>query len=76
MTQPQEYYCESCGGTAITAEAHCYWDNVKQDFSYYDVADQGYDYCADCEDRTATEFRPITDLKTLAQIAIKREEAA
>ena len=76
MTQPpEEYYCTNCGGTNITSEAYCYWDNVKQDFADFEVAAEGYDYCAGCEDRAAGEFRPITDVKTLAQIAIKKEEA-
>ena len=77
MTQPpEEYCCTDCGGTDITVEAYCYWDNVKQDFADFEVAAEGWDYCADCEDRATAEFRPITNVKTLAQIAIKQEEAA
>lgn len=77
MTRPpEEYYCENCGGTDITVEAYCYWDNVEQNFAHYETVDEGYDYCADCEDRATAEFRPITNVKTLAQIAIKQEEAA
>ena len=70
---PEEFYCTNCGGTDITVEALCYWDNVTQTFTNFEVVNEGYDYCADCEDRADVEFRPITDVKTLAQIAIIRE---
>lgn len=75
MTQPEEFYCTDCGGTDITVEAYCYWDNVEQKFAHFETADEGYDYCADCEDQCRGDFRPITDVKTLAQIAIQKEEA-
>ena len=71
---PEEYYCTACGGTNIIAEAYCSWDSVAQMWVFDQVIDEGYDYCTDCED-SAGEFRPITDVKTLAQIAIKKEEA-
>ena len=74
MTQPEEFYCTECGGTDISSEAWCAWDKFEQKFAHFDVADAGYDYCADCGHDRA-EFRPITDVKTLAQIAIRREEA-
>ncbi|MDB4725586.1 hypothetical protein OAF44_03595 [Akkermansiaceae bacterium] len=72
---PEEYYCTNCGGPNITVEAYCVWDNVEQKFAHFETADEGYDYCADCEDQAHGDFRPITDVKTLAQIAIEREEA-
>jgi len=75
MTQLEEYYCPDCGGTDITVEAYCYWDNVEQKFAHFETADEGYDYCAGCEDQCRGDFRPITDVKTLAQIAIEKEEA-
>ena len=75
MTQPEKYCCTACGGTNITVEAYCVWDNVEQKFAHYEVVDEGYDYCVDCEDQRTGAFFPITDVKTLAQIAIKREEA-
>jgi hypothetical protein len=76
MSQPpEEFYCTVCGGTNITVEAYCQWDNVEQKFAHFETADEGYDYCADCGDRAEGEFRRITDVKTLAQIAIKKEEA-
>jgi hypothetical protein len=75
MTPPAEFYCTVCGGTDVTVEAYCYWDNVEQKFTHSETADEGYDYCADCNDRAAGEFRPITDVKTLAQIAIQKDEA-
>jgi hypothetical protein len=74
MTQPEEYYCTDCGGTDITVEAYCSWDNVEQKFAHFETADEGYDYCADCEDERKGAFRPITDVKTLAQIAIVKSE--
>jgi len=71
---PEEYYCTDCGGTNITVEAYCYWDNVTQTFAHFEAADEGWDNCTDCG-HDGADFRPITDVKTLAQIAINREEA-
>jgi hypothetical protein len=78
MSQPpEEFYCTDCGGTDITVktEAYCHWDNVEQKFVHFKTADEGYDYCTDCADQATGAFRPITDVKTLAQIAIKKDEA-
>ena len=72
---PEEYYCTNCGGTNIIVEAYCVWDNVDQKWVHDEVMDEGYDYCSDCNEQTAGSFRPVTDVKTLAQIAINREEA-
>lgn len=74
MTQPEEFYCTYCGGTDITAEAYCYWDNVQQKFARYHKTEEGYDHCATCEDQAQSAFRPITDVKTLAQIAINQND--
>jgi hypothetical protein len=73
-TALDEFYCTDCGGTDITVEAYCSWDNVEQKFAHFETADEGYDYCADCEDQRKGAFRPITDVKTLAQIAIAKSE--
>jgi hypothetical protein len=73
MTQPEEYYCTACGSTAVVSQAECKWDNVTQDFTGFYVADEGYDYCTECG-HDGAEFRPITDVKTLAQIAIIKSE--
>ena len=74
MIPPEEFYCTNCGGTDLRAEAYCYWDVAAQTWAHYEVVDEGYDYCADCNDQTTGSFRPITDLKTLAQIAIQKSE--
>ena len=74
MTQSEEYYCTSCGGTDIAIEAYCQWDVTTQDWAYLDLRDEALASCGDCYSET-TAFRPITDVKTLAQIAIKKEEA-
>jgi hypothetical protein len=74
-TALDEFYCTDCGGTDITVEAYCSWDNVEQKFAHFETADEGYDYCADCEDQRKGAFRPITDVKTLARIAIQKDEA-
>ena len=73
MTQPEEYYCTACGSTAVVSQAECKWDNVTQDFTGFYVADEGYVYCTECG-HDGAEFRPITDVKTLAQIAIIKSE--
>lgn len=75
QSQPEEFYCTTCGGTDITVEAYCYWDTAEQKFAHFETVDEGYDYCTDCDEQTAGSFRPVTDVKTLAQIAIKKEEA-
>jgi hypothetical protein len=75
MRPLEEYYCTSCGGTNMAVEAYCSWDNVEQKFVHDETADEGHDYCGDCEDHAQGDFRPITDVKTLAQIAIQKEEA-
>ena len=71
---PEEFYCTTCNGTDITAEAYCVWDSVEQKWAHYEVVEEGYDYCETCMDQTTGSFRPITDVKTLAQIAIKQNE--
>ena len=72
--QPEEFFCTECDGTDIIAEAYCSWDITTQKWSYYEVVDEGYDYCHDCNDQRIGGFRPITDVKSLAQIAINKQE--
>ena len=74
MTQPKEYYCTACDGTDITVEAHCYWDNVEQKFAHFEIEYEDDHWCSDCEDRVEGRFRPIADVKTLAQVAIVKTE--
>jgi hypothetical protein len=74
MTQPEEVYCTGCGSTDITCEAICYWDNVTQSYADFQVSDEGNDWCGACSSRGRCDFRPITDVKTLAQIAIVKSE--
>jgi hypothetical protein len=71
--QPGEYYCTDCGGTNIVAEASCSWDITTQKFSHFEVSDGGWDSCADCG-HDGADFRRITDVKSLAQIAINKQE--
>ena len=75
MKPPEEYYCTNCGGTTVVTEAYCHWNPVNQCWELDTVMDGGYDYCNGCADETNGSFRPITDVKTLAQIDIKKEEA-
>ena len=74
MTQPEEFYCTGCGSTDMTAEAYCLWDNVTQSYAGFKVVDEGNDWCEACSSHRTGYFRPITDIKTLAQIAIKKSE--
>ena len=74
MTQPEEFYCTGCGSTDITREAICYWDNVTQSYADFEVVPEGYDWCGACSSHGRCDFRPITDVKTLAQIAIQKSE--
>jgi hypothetical protein len=74
QSQPEEFFCTDCGGTNIIAEATCYWDITTQKWAHFEVADEGWDNCADCG-HDGADFRTITDIKSLAQIAIKKQEA-
>jgi hypothetical protein len=74
MTQPEEYYCTSCGSTDVIAEADCYWDNVTQKWAGFEVVYEGSDWCEACSSQRTGAFRPISDIKTLAQIAIVKSE--
>lgn len=71
---PEGFYCTTCGGTNIQVEAECKWDEVRQDWGHFEVKDGGYDHCYDCDGECDADFREITDLKTLARIAIHTEE--
>ena len=70
-SQPYEYYCLKCGGIDVSTDAVAYWNREEQKW-YQDFQD--YEYCADCEDECRTDQRPITDIKILAQIAIKNAD--
>ena len=72
--QPEEFFCTECDSTDINAEAFCYWDITIQKWSYYEVINDGYDYCNDCKEERIGGFRPITDVKSLARIAINKQE--
>lgn len=72
---PEDFYCTTCGGANITSEAYCHWNVDNQCWEFDGVMDEGYDYCNDCSDERTGEFRPVTDVKILALIAIKREES-
>ena len=74
MIPPHEYYCTGCGSTDMTSEAYCQWDNVTQGYADFQVSDEGRDWCTECEDQSTGAFRAITDVKTLAQIAIGKSE--
>jgi hypothetical protein len=69
--QPYEYYCLTCGGTDVETDAFANWNRVEQKWEY-DFRD--YEHCGDCEDDCNTDQRPITDVKILAQIAIKNAD--
>ena len=70
--QPIEYYCLRCGGTNVDSEAWVSWNRAEQKWEIDDHRD--YDHCHDCEDECSTADRPVTDVKILAQIAIKNAE--
>lgn len=70
--QPYEYYCLSCGGNNVDHEAYVNWNRVEQKWEIEDIRD--YEYCGNCQDECGTDQRPITDVKILAQIAIKNAE--
>ena len=68
--QPYEYYCTTCGGTKVGIDAFAYWNREEQK---WDQDFRDYEYCSDCEYDCRTDQRPITDVKILAQIAIKKQ---
>ena len=67
-----EYACDQCGSTKVSVRAWFDWDIIKQEW----VRDYSSDttWCDDCGDDLPITARPITDLKTIAQIAIAREK--
>ena len=67
---PKEFYCTDCGGTNLTADAYCNWDVVKQTFVLHSASRDSYDYCNDCGEEVGADFREVTDVKTLAKLAI------
>ena len=71
---PEEVYCTRCDGNDISTStfADCRWDTIKQDFVVYSLCDGGTDYCNTCHREADSEWREITDLKTLAKIAIHK----
>ena len=71
-TIPVEYYCTACGGTGIIMDATCHWDTTKQEFVDLCVSDQDIQWCYTCEAETTVDERQITDVKTLAKIAIHK----
>ena len=71
--QPYEYYCLTCGGTNVDHEVWVEWNVAEQKWDV-DDASCSYEHCQDCHDECRTDQRPITDVKLLAQIAIKNAE--
>ena len=68
----EEFYCTSCGGTDLIAGAYSNWDVAEQRFVLHSVDDEN-DYCNDCSKRVFGEFREVTNVKTLALLAIHKE---
>ena len=71
---PKEFYCPTCGGTNITSDARCKWDVVEQKFVLDYASRDEYDYCNDCNDQVDADFREVTDVKTLAMLAIRNAD--
>ena len=65
----KEFYCPDCGGTNLTVDAQCNWDVVEQEFVLDSFLD-GYDFCNDCAEQVNGDWREVTDVKTLAKLAI------
>ena len=72
---PEGFYCTTCGGTNIQVEAEAEWDAVRQEWHLCDITIGGSWFCYDCDGQCDADFRDITDLKTLARIAIHTEES-
>ena len=74
MNAPIKYVCDFCGAddTAHT-EGFLDWDVPSQNWVFSGHTDAPL-WCACGGDNCFTET-PVTDVKTLAQIAIKQEEA-
>ena len=69
---PDELYCKHCGGTDVISEGYVVWDAVTQKFDFDSACDEGTDYCTTCDGESNCYWREITDLKTLAKIAIHK----
>jgi len=80
---PIERYCTDCGSTDVELDATCKWDAVKQEFVDYSPGASGIvadvlkgledQWCNTCSKKTTAEVRYVTDLQTLAKIAIHKE---
>jgi len=70
---PKELYCPDCGGTDLTVDGYCNWDVVEQKFVLYGPSRDEYDFCEDCSVHVHSEWREVTDVKTLARLAIHKE---
>jgi len=66
----KEFYCTSCGGTDLTADAYCSckWNVEEQKFVLHSEHRSENDYCNDCSEHVHADFREVTDVKTLAKI--------
>ena len=69
---PEQIYCTECGSTDIVYDADCKWDVVKQDFVDFDPVGRSSQFCRICADEVFCEWREVTDVKTLAKIAIHK----
>ena len=66
----KDYYCTECGSTDVVHTMDCRWDVVKQDFVDFDLQERRF--CRTCEAGVYCDWMEVTDLKTLAKIAIHK----
>ncbi len=71
-----KWICTECGSDNVQSMAHAEWSTEDQNWIISDLCEwDNVDYCLDCEDSRTIDLVDVTDLKTIAQITIKKGAA-
>ena len=72
----QKWICTECGSDNVVSMAHAEWSTEDQRWILDDLCERpDVDYCSDCGDSRTIDLVDVTDLKTIAQITIKKGAA-
>lgn len=72
----QKWICTECGNDNVLSMANAEWSTEDQRWIIHEMVDRDdVDYCLDCGDYRTIDLVDVTDLKTIAQITIKKGAA-
>ena len=72
----QKWICTECGNDNVLSMANAEWSTEDQRWIIHEWVDRDdVDYCLDCGDYRTIDLVDVTDLKTIAQITIKKGAA-